>query len=105
MNRGQLVESVAKKTGMSKRQTEEVVATVIDQIQTGVKKDGEVRLVGFGTFKKAVRKARKGRNPQTGETIRIKRKTFPKFIPSKTWEPTKYKSRVARKKTARKKRS
>ena len=74
MNRGQIVEVVAKKTGLSKRQTDNVLGTLIHTIQTGVRKDGEVRLVGFGTFKKIVRKARKGRNPQTGETIKIAKK-------------------------------
>lgn len=89
MNRGKLIEAVAKKTGLSKRQTDDVIGTIINTIQQGVKKDGEVRLVGFGTFKKVTRKARKGRNPQTGEVIKIARKTSPKFVPSKLWNPAK----------------
>lgn len=88
MNRGQLVEAVAKKENLSKKQAESFLSTVIEAIQNGVKKDGEVKLVGFGTFKKIIRKARKGRNPQTGEVIKIAKKTLPKFTPSKQWLPT-----------------
>lgn len=95
MNRGQLVELVAKKEKLSKKQADSILSTVIETIQSGVKKDGEVKLVNFGTFKKVVRVARKGRNPQTGETIKIARKTLPKFVPSKQWVPT---GRVAAKK-------
>jgi len=102
MNRGQLVDFIAKKEELSKRKADQVVGTVIEAIQTGVKKDGEVRLVGFGTFSKVTRKARKGRNPQTGETIKIARKTLPKFKPSKTWEPTKPVVKKAAKKVAKK---
>ena len=100
MNRGELVNFVAKKEGLSKRKADQVVGTLIEGIQSGVKKDGEVRLVGFGTFKKTTRKARKGRNPQTGEVIKIARKTLPKFTPSKTWNPTKPVAKAAAKKRA-----
>lgn len=88
MNKTQLIETIAKTNKMSKKQAGDVLTTVIEGIQTGVRKDGEVRLVGFGTFKKATRKARKGVNPATGEKIKIAKKTYPKFVPSKTWVPT-----------------
>lgn len=102
MNRGELVEQLAKTEGVSKRKADSILSTVIETIQKGVKKDGEVRLVGFGTFRKAVRKARKGRNPKTGEAIKIARKIFPKFVPSKSWIPT---QAVAAKKKAVKKKT
>jgi len=100
MNRGELVEQIAKSNNVSKRKADTILSSVIETIQKGVKKDGEVRIVNFGTFKKATRKARKGRNPQTGETIKIAKKTFPKFVPSKSWNPTK--AVAAKKSTTRK---
>ena len=60
---------------------------IIEDIKKSLKKEpGGVRLVGFGTFKKATRKPRVGRNPQTGESIKIAKKTYAKFVPSKTWK-------------------
>jgi nucleoid DNA-binding protein len=100
MNRGQLVEQIAKANNLSKRAADTILSSVIETIQKGVKKDGEVRLVGFGTFKKVVRKARKGVNPKTGEKIKIARKTLPKFVPSKTWNPTQ--AVAAKKRTVKK---
>lgn len=86
MNRGNLVESIAKQTGMTKKMSNDVLGILIKEIKANVKKSKTgVRLVGFGTFKKATRKAHMGRNPQTGEKIKIARKTFAKFVPSKTW--------------------
>ena len=89
MNKGTLVEIIAKKVGMPKTKANVIIDEVLNTIKMGVKKDKEVRLIGFGTFKKATRKARKGVNPRTGEPIKIARKTFPKFVPSKSWNPTK----------------
>ena len=86
MNRGQLVETVVKTTKLSKRQADGAITAVLDGIKSGVKKDGEVLLVGFGTFKKVTRKARNGRNPQTGAALKIAKKTVTKFRPSKVWE-------------------
>ena len=96
MNRGDLVETVATKTGLTKTQANTVLDVVIDTIQTGVRKDGEVRLVSFGTFKKAVRKARTGVNPRTGESLKIPKKTVAKFTPSKTWEVNKAKPKTTK---------
>ena len=65
-----LVDKVAEAAEISKKDTK----AVIDALQTvadSVKEDAEIRLIGFGTFKKSHRDARKGRNPQTGETIEI----------------------------------
>jgi DNA-binding protein HU-beta len=64
---------------MSKAQTENVLDWTLDAIKKAVKKGDDVRLVGFGTFTKGKRKARKGRNPQTGKTITIPASNYPKF--------------------------
>jgi DNA-binding protein HU-beta len=72
MNKQGLVEAVAKELGASKAGGERAVNAVLCGIGKGVKKDRGVQLVGFGTFSVKKRKARNGRNPQTGETIKIK---------------------------------
>ncbi len=71
MNKGNLVETVASKTDTSKAQAERTVNAVLDGIKKGLKQDKVVQLIGFGTFKVIQRKARKGRNPQTGAEINI----------------------------------
>ena len=72
MNKQNLVEAVAKELGTSKAGGERAVNAVLCGISKGVKKDKGVQLIGFGTFSVKKRKARTGRNPQTGETIKIK---------------------------------
>jgi DNA-binding protein HU-beta len=72
MKKEQLVENVAKAVDTSKAQAKKCVEAVIDEIKKGIKKDGNVQLIGFGTFKVVKRKARQGRNPRTGEAIKIK---------------------------------
>ncbi len=72
MNKAQLVEALAKETKSSKASAEKSVGGFIKVIKTGLKKDSNVQLIGFGTFKVVNRKARMGRNPQTGEAIKIK---------------------------------
>ncbi len=66
-----LVDKVAEATQISKKNVKSVIDTLISVTTEEVKKDAEIRLIGFGTFKKAKRAARKGRNPQTGEEIEI----------------------------------
>ncbi len=85
MNKAELVEAVAKETKQSKAATERVVNSVLDNIKKNTKKSG-VRLIGFGTFTTVKRKARSGRNPQTGEKIRIGAKKMVKFKPSSTFK-------------------
>lgn len=82
MNKGDLVNEVAKVVS-TKKEAQAAVDCVIDSITKALKKKGSVTLVGFGTFKVEKRKARKGRNPQTGEEIKIKAKKVPKFVPGK----------------------
>ncbi|MBI1853924.1 MAG: HU family DNA-binding protein [Planctomycetes bacterium] len=72
MNKQELFESVAGELSTSKAQGEKIVNAVFKSIQTGLKKDKAVQLVGFGTFSVRNRKARIGRNPQTGAEIKIK---------------------------------
>jgi DNA-binding protein HU-beta len=82
MNKGELVSEVAKVLE-NKKQAQEAVDCVFQTIIKTLKKKEAVALVGFGTFKVDKRKARKGRNPQTGEEIKIKAKKVPKFVPGK----------------------
>ena len=85
MTKAELVEKMAKDAGISKVAAAAALNSVIDGITKALKKkDGKVTLVGFGTFAKVRRKARKGRNPQTGEPIKIKASNVVKFKAGKT---------------------
>ena len=88
MNKEKLVETVLKQLGgeTSKAQAERAVTAVINAIKAGVKKDKLVQLVGFGTFKVAERKARKGVNPKTKQPIRIPKSKTVKFVPGKDFK-------------------
>ncbi len=81
MNKAELIEKIATETATTKAQTERILDATIDIIRKTVKKGDEVKLVGFGTFTKAKRKARPGRNPQTGKPIKIPAAWYPKFRP------------------------
>jgi DNA-binding protein HU-beta len=78
-----IVESVATCAGVSKVQARRCIACYHDAISKGLKRTGKVSMVGFGTFAKVRRKARTGRNPQTGEVIKIKAANVVKFRPGK----------------------
>lgn len=86
MNKAQLVEEVAKKADLSKAQTEEILNAIIEVSKKGIKKDGVLQLIGFGTFKVVKRSARMGRNPQTGEAIKIKASKSVSFKIGKTFK-------------------
>ena len=79
MNKAQLIEAVAKAAKVTKVDAEMVLNTALDTIKKSVKKGEDVTLIGFGTFTKSKRKARTGRNPQTGKEIKIPAMTVPKF--------------------------
>ncbi|HAV42520.1 TPA: DNA-binding protein [bacterium] len=79
MNKQDLVNHVVKATGLPKRQVGSALSAMIDGITKTLKKGERVTLVGFGTFSVKKRKARKGRNPQTGETIKIGAKKVASF--------------------------
>ena len=72
MNKAQIIQNVAKGVTISKASAERTVNAFLDEIKKGVKKDKQVSIVGFGTFRVRSRKARVGRNPRTGERIKIK---------------------------------
>ena len=80
MNKGDLINEVAKVVS-TKKEAQEAVDCVFSSIAEALKKGDTVTLVGFGSFKVVGRKARKGRNPQTGEEIDIKASNAPKFTP------------------------
>lgn len=79
MNKNDLIGAVAESSGLSKSQAASAVESVFDSISSALKKGDEVRLVGFGTFSVAKRKASTGRNPRTGEPMAIKASKQPKF--------------------------
>ena len=79
MTKTQLVAAVAEKLGVSKRMAGDFVNAFVEAVMEGVRKDGEVRIQGFGTFKVSKRKARTGKNPRTGETIKIAAMKLPVF--------------------------
>jgi len=83
MNKGDLVNEVAKVV-CTRKEAQAAVECVFDSITKTLKKKGQVVIVGFGTFKVAKRKARTGRNPQTGEEIKIAAKSVPKFTAGKS---------------------
>ncbi len=86
MNKAGLIEYVAKQTKMSKRQAEAAVNATLDGIKKNLRKDGVVQLVGFGSFTITQSKPRMGRNPQTGEPIKIKATKRVKFRAGKEFK-------------------
>jgi nucleoid DNA-binding protein len=85
MNKADLIEAVAKECNLSKRQAAEAVEATLSNIKRGVKKDG-VQLIGFGSFTMTKRKGRTGRNPQTGEPIKIAPSKTVRFKPGKEFK-------------------
>jgi DNA-binding protein HU-beta len=84
MTKAELIEKMSKEAKISKAAAGKALDSFMDGVTKALKKkDGKVTLVGFGTFQKSRRKARKGRNPQTGNPIKIKAKNVVKFKPGK----------------------
>ena len=83
MNKAEFVEEVSEEVGLSKRETQKVIDTIIGTIRDTLAAGEKVTLVGFGTFGVRQRKARTGRNPQTGATLQIPAKKVPKFLTGK----------------------
>jgi len=79
MNKQQLIDKIAADGNFSKAQAENMLNVTVENIKKAVKKGDDVKIVGFGTFTKAKRKARAGRNPQTGKAIKIPAAWYPKF--------------------------
>jgi DNA-binding protein HU-beta len=87
MNKGDLVNEVAKVVN-TKKEAQAIVDCIFETITNALKNQEAVQLIGFGTFKVAERKARKGRNPQTGEEIDIAASKVPKFVAGKALKET-----------------
>ncbi|MCR4673805.1 MAG: HU family DNA-binding protein [Lachnospiraceae bacterium] len=79
MNKTELVDAIAKKADLSKKDAAAAVDAFVESVSDELKKGGKVQLVGFGTFQTSKRAARTGRNPQTGAEIKIKASTVPQF--------------------------
>lgn len=86
MNKSELIDAVAAEADLSKAAAGRAIDAVIDGIMTAVSKGDSVTLVGFGTFKSAARAAREGKNPKTGEKIKIAATTVPKFSAGATFK-------------------
>ena len=86
MNKAELVAAVAEKTGLKKGDAEKAVKAFSEVVAEELANGGKVQLVGFGTFELSKRAARKGRNPQTGEAMKIKASKTPKFKPGKAFK-------------------
>lgn len=86
MNKAQLIEAMAMAANVTKTDAENCLNSAIDTIKKSVKKGDDVTLIGFGTFTKAKRKARMGRNPQTGKEIKIPASIAPKFRPGREFK-------------------
>jgi DNA-binding protein HU-beta len=82
MTKGDLIHAAAMTANLSKRATEEVVNTTFETLARGLKKAKRVQVPGFGTFSVRARKARNGRNPQTGAAIKIKASRTVAFKPA-----------------------
>lgn len=83
MNKTELIEHIAEQADISKAAAGRALESVIGAVKTTLKKNGSVSLVGFGTFSVTKRAARAGRNPRTGDAIKIKSAKVPKFKPGK----------------------
>ncbi len=79
MNKGDLIEKVAKECGLSKTASDQVLNSILNAITGAVTTGDKVTLIGFGTFSVSARPAREGRNPQTGDTIQIPARKVVKF--------------------------
>lgn len=86
MNKAQLVEQVAQRLDVSKREAAAAVEAVIESITESVATGERVAISGFGIFEQAFHRARVGRNPRTGETVRIGAVTLPKFRPGQQFK-------------------
>ena len=84
MNKGELIEKMAAAAELTKADAGRALDAFVDEVTRALKKKEDVTIVGFGTFAVAKRKARTGRNPATGEEIKIKASTAPKFRAGKS---------------------
>lgn len=88
MNKGELVQKLADETGLTQKQVDQMVTSMLESIKDEVAKGEKVTLTGFGTFQKRDRKGRTGRNPRTGEEIQIPASSVPAFSAGKQFKDT-----------------
>ena len=86
MNKGDLVDAVAKKADVTKKQADAVLSATVEAIMEAVSSGDKVTLVGFGSFERRDRKAREGRNPKTGEKMEIPATQVPAFSAGKLFK-------------------
>ena len=86
MNKTELIAALAEKAEVSKKDAEKVLNAFVETVQDAVKADDKVQLVGFGTFESTARAAREGKNPQTGEKIKIAACKVPAFKAGKAFK-------------------
>ena len=84
MNKSEIIAAIAEKTGLSKKDSEKALSAFITVAEETLKKGEKIQLVGFGTFDVADRKARTGRNPQTGKPMKIEASKTPVFKAGKS---------------------
>ncbi len=88
MNKTELVNAIAEDTGLTKKDTQAFVKSFLDNVEKALKNDDCVQLIGFGTFSVGKREARSGRNPKTGETMKIAASKYPKFKAGASFKTT-----------------
>ena len=88
MNKPELVAAMAAKSALTKKDSEKALKAFTEVVAEQLKKGEKIQLVGFGTFEVTKRAARKGKNPQTGEAIKIPASKSPKFKPGKALKET-----------------
>lgn len=86
MNKAELIDQIAADAGISKTDANTALDSFTAAVMGALKKGDTVTMVGFGTFSVSQRAAREGRNPQTGETLKIKARKVPKFKPGKDFK-------------------
>lgn len=79
MNKAELIKAMADETQLTQKDVEKVLNSFVNQVSSALAKQDKVQLIGFGTFETRKRSARTGRNPQTGEELKIKASTVPAF--------------------------
>ena len=86
MNKTELIEAIAKDSGLKKKDAEAALVAFVDVVEKALADGEKVQLVGFGTFETKTRAAREGRNPKTGETIKIAASKYPAFSAGKAFK-------------------
>jgi DNA-binding protein HU-beta len=86
MNKGELVDAVAAKANVTKKQADEIISAFLEVVTEAVAKGEKVTLVGFGSFERRERAEREGRNPKTQETMTIPATKVPAFSPGKLFK-------------------